>query len=64
MNVLSSSVLTELPKCLDFLEDNSFNALIFKQEQEHFCAGANLYEIISAIKLGLLEKDPGIAIKS
>jgi 3-hydroxyacyl-CoA dehydrogenase len=64
MNVLSSSVLTELPKCLDFLEDNSFNALIFKQEQEHFCAGANLYEIISAIKLGLLEKDPGIASKA
>ena len=64
MNVLSSSVLTELPKCLDFLEDNGFNALIFKQEQEHFCAGANLYEIISAIKLGLLEKDPGIASKA
>ena len=64
MNVLSSSVLTELPKCLDFLEDNAFNALIFKQEQEHFCAGANLYEIISAIKLGLLEKDPGIASKA
>ena len=64
MNVLSSSVLTELPKCLDFLEDNGFNALIFKQEQEHFCAGANLYEIISAIKLGLLEKDPGITSKA
>ena len=64
MNVLSSSVLTELPKCLDFLEDNGFSALIFKQEQEHFCAGANLYEIISAIKLGLLEKDPGIASKA
>ena len=64
MNVLSSSVLTELPKCLDFLEDNGFNALIFKQEQEHFCAGANLYEIISAIKLGLLEKDPGVTSKA
>ena len=64
MNVLSSSVLTELPKCLDFLEDNGFNALIFKQEQEHFCAGANLYEIISAIKLGLLEKDPGMTSKA
>ena len=64
MNVLSSSVLTELPKCLDFLEDNGFSALIFKQEQEHFCAGANLYEIISAIKLGLLEKDPGITSKA
>ena len=60
MNVLSSSVLIELPKCLDYLEDNGFHALIFKQEQEHFCAGANLYEIISAIKLGLLEKDPGV----
>ena len=64
MNVLSSSVLTELPKCLDFLEDNGFNALIFKQEQEHFCAGANLYEIISAIKLGILEKDPGVTSKA
>ena len=64
MNVLSSSVLTELPKCLDFLEDNGFNALIFKQEQEHFCAGANLYEIISAIKLGLLDKDPGVTSKA
>ena len=64
MNVLSSSVLTELPKCLDFLEDNGFSALIFKQEQEHFCAGANLYEIISAIKLGLLEKDPGMTSKA
>jgi 3-hydroxyacyl-CoA dehydrogenase len=64
MNVLSSSVLTELPKCLDFLEDKSFSTLIFKQEQEHFCAGANLYEIISAIKLGLLEKDPGVASKA
>ncbi len=64
MNVLSSSVLTELPKCLNFLEDNGFNALIFKQEQEHFCAGANLYEIISAIKLGLLEKDPGVTSKA
>ena len=64
MNVLSSSVLTELPKCLDFLEDNGFSALIFKQEQEHFCAGANLYEIISAIKLGLLEKDPGVTSKA
>ena len=64
MNVLSSSVLTELPKCLDFLEDNGFNALIFKQEQEHFCAGANLYEIISAIKLGILEKAPGVTSKA
>ena len=64
MNVLSSSVLTELPKCLDFLEDNGFNVLVFKQEQEHFCAGANLYEIISAIKLGLLEKDPGMTSKA
>ena len=64
MNVLSSSVLTELPKCLDFLEVNGFSALIFKQEQEHFCAGANLYEIISAIKLGLLEKDPGMTSKA
>ena len=64
MNVLSSNVLTELPKCLDYLEENGFHALIFKQEQEHFCAGANLYEIISAIKLGLLEKDPGVASKA
>ena len=64
MNVLSSNVLTELPKCLDYLEENGFHALIFKQEQEHFCAGANLYEIISAIKLGLLEKEPGVASKA
>jgi len=64
MNVLSSNVLTELPKCLDYLEENGFHALIFKQEQEHFCAGANLYEIISAIKLGLLDKDPGVASKA
>ena len=64
MNVLSSSVLTELPECLDYLENNGFHALIFKQEQEHFCAGANLYEVISAIKLGLLEKDPGLSSKA
>ena len=64
MNVLSSSVLTELPECLDYLENNGFHALIFRQEQEHFCAGANLYEVISAVKLGLLEKDPGIASKA
>jgi len=64
MNVLSSSVLTELPECLDYLENNGFHALIFKQEKEHFCAGANLFEIISAIKLGLLEKDPGITSKA
>ena len=64
MNVLSSSVLTELPECLDYLENNGFHALVFKQEQEHFCAGANLYEVISAIKLGLLEKDPGLSSKA
>ncbi len=64
MNVLSSSVLTELPECLDYLENNGFHALIFRQEQEHFCAGANLYEVISAVKLGLLEKDPGMASKA
>ena len=64
MNVLSSSVLTELPECLDYLENNGFHALVFRQEQEHFCAGANLYEVISAVKLGLLEKDPGIASKA
>ncbi len=52
MNVLSGGVLIDISKCLDFLEGNDFNALIFKQEQEHFCAGANLYEVISAIKLG------------
>ena len=64
MNVLSSGVLTELPECLDYLESNDFHALVFRQEQEHFCAGANLYEVISAIKLGLLEKDPGITSKA
>ena len=64
MNVLSASVLTELPECLDYLESNDFHALVFRQEQEHFCAGANLYEVISAIKLGLLEKDPGVASKA
>ena len=64
MNVLSASVLTELPECLDYLESNDFHALVFRQEQEHFCAGANLYEVISAIKLGLLEKDPGITSKA
>ena len=42
----------------------AFMPLIFKQEQEHFCAGANLYEVISAIKLGLLEKDPGLSSKA
>ena len=64
MNVLSSSVLTELPECLDYLESNGFHALVIRQEQEHFCAGANLYEVISAIKLGLLEKDPGLSSKA
>ena len=64
MNVLSASVLTELPECLDYLESNNFHALVFRQEQEHFCAGANLYEVISAIKLGLLEKDPGVTSKA
>ena len=64
MNVLSASVLTELPECLDYLESNDFHALVFRQEQEHFCAGANLYEVISAIKLGLLEKDPGVTSKA
>ena len=64
MNVLSGGVLIDISKCLDFLEGNDFNALIFKQEQEHFCAGANLYEVISAIKLGLLEKDPGVKSKA
>jgi 3-hydroxyacyl-CoA dehydrogenase len=64
MNVLSSGVLVDIPNCLDFLEENGFNALIFRQEKEHFCAGANLYEIISAIKLGLLEKDPGVTAKA
>ena len=64
MNVLSSGVLTELPECLDYLESNDFHALVFRQEQEHFCAGANLYEVISAIKLGLLEKDPGVTSKA
>ncbi len=64
MNVLSSGVLLDIPNCLDFLEENGFHALIFRQEKEHFCAGANLYEIISAIKLGLLEKDPGVASKA
>ncbi len=64
MNVLSASVLTELPECLDYLESNGFHALVFRQEQEHFCAGANLYEVISAIKLGLLEKDPGVTSKA
>ncbi len=64
MNVLSASVLTELPECLDYLESNGFHALVFRQEQEHFCAGANLYEVISAIKLGLLEKDPSVTSKA
>jgi 3-hydroxyacyl-CoA dehydrogenase len=64
MNVLSSSVLTELPECLDYLESNGFHALVIRQEQEHFCAGANLYEVISAIELGLLEKDPGLSSKA
>ena len=64
MNVLSASVITGIDGALDHLEENGFHALIFKQEKEHFCAGANLYEIVSAVKLGLLEKEPGLAAKS
>jgi 3-hydroxyacyl-CoA dehydrogenase len=64
MNVLSASVITGINSALDYLENNDFHALIFKQEKEHFCAGANLYEIVSAVKLGLLEKEPGLAAKA
>jgi len=64
MNVLSASVITGIDGALDHLEENGFHALIFKQEKEHFCAGANLYEIVSAVKLGLLEKEPGLAAKA
>jgi len=64
MNVISMGVIQDINKSLDFLEDEGFHALIFKQEKEHFCAGANLYEIISAVKLGLLEKEPGVAAKA
>ena len=64
MNVLSASVITGINGALDYLEENGFHALIFKQEKEHFCAGANLYEIVSAVKLGLLEKEPGLTAKA
>ena len=64
MNVLSAAVITDTDNALDFLEANDFHALIFRQEKEHFCAGANLYEVVSAVKLGLLEKEPGIAAKA
>ena len=64
MNVLSASVITGIDSALDYLEENGFHALIFRQEKEHFCAGANLYEIVSAVKLGLLEKEPGLAAKA
>ena len=64
MNVLSASVITGIDGALDHLEENGFHALIFKQEKEHFCAGANLYEIVSAVKLGLLEKEPGLTAKA
>ena len=60
MNVISFAVIQDIDKALDYLEENGFHALIFKQEKEHFCAGANLFEIISAVKLGLLEKEPGL----
>ena len=64
MNVISLGVIPGVGEALDFLEENGFHALVFKQEKEHFCAGANLFEIISAVKLGLLDKEPGIAAKA
>lgn len=57
MNVLGHGVLDGLEKSLDYVEQNGYAALIFASEREGvFCAGANLFEVLSACKLDRLEQ--------
>jgi 3-hydroxyacyl-CoA dehydrogenase len=53
MNVLSLAVIKGIDNSLDFLEENGYSALVIKQEDNHFCVGANLNEIIEAANIGL-----------
>jgi hypothetical protein len=36
MNVISFAVIQDIDKALDYLEENGFHALIFKQEKNIF----------------------------
>lgn len=57
MNVLGHGVLEGVEKSLDYVEQNGYSVLIFASEREGvFCAGANLFEVLSACKLDRLEQ--------
>lgn len=56
MHTLSYELLKALDGQLDEIE-KEFSALIIWQPEPPFCAGANLYQILAAAKLGKLTKD-------
>lgn len=65
LNSLSYEVLVGINQCLDYLEQNSYFSLIFyTPTQGVFCAGANLFEVLAAAKLGRLNKEANLLSKT
>ena len=56
MSTLSYELLRSLDKQLDTIE-KEFSALIIWQPKPPFCAGANLYQILAAARLGKITQD-------
>ncbi|BAV94873.1 3-hydroxyacyl-CoA dehydrogenase/enoyl-CoA hydratase family protein [Ichthyobacterium seriolicida] len=63
MNTLSYQLIQDLFELLELVEEK-YKALIFWQENPPFCAGANIFEILMATKLGMIYKKAGFLAKT
>ncbi|SMM98826.1 Enoyl-CoA hydratase / 3,2-trans-enoyl-CoA isomerase / 3-hydroxyacyl-CoA dehydrogenase [uncultured Candidatus Thioglobus sp.] len=56
LHTLNLEVIESIKQAVEIAEKD-FKALIIWQQQQPFCAGANLYEIVAAAKLGMIETE-------
>ena len=65
LNALNHDTLMGIKNSLDYLEKEHYFALIFASNVDGiFCAGANLFEVLAACKLGRLHKSAGLTSKA
>ena len=59
MHTLNHEVILSIIKAVDYAEQHS-SGLIIWQRAPNFCAGANLYEVLAAAKLNMIDNSGGI----
>ena len=62
MNTINSAVIDGINKAIDYAEEKN-GALIIWQNNKTFCAGANLYEVLTAVKLGMIDSPATLTSK-